>query len=276
MYSRGRASGRPISYRGRGRGQQNNTNRYIAPQENIQNINNQRQSRKEFIENQNQQRNQNNNRNYRNSSYQRQNENQPPQQRSRSYQRPAQQRSRSASNFDRRSSTFQITERSPTKKIVIPRFDKNQKMVHTCSTVGFEMDLFVSNPSNIKSNYTMLAFTTMAFFFGNYAPIDGKTLVPAKRKNIQKRNIHEVIDHTMQQIVEQFQTLPRMSTEEENFSERMCSLFEGYSDWCNHHLRHNNGYHKIHDVTRNKAWCEKNTSPKSETSTTTEQDAVEQ
>lgn len=122
----------------------------------------------------------------------------------------------------------------------------------------------------------MLAFTTMAFFFGNYAPIDGKTLVPAKRKNIPKRNMHEIIDHTMQQIVEQFQTLPRMSTEEENFSERMCMLFEGYSDWCNHHLRTGDNFNKIHDVVKNSKWHEKYKRVGTEISATTEQNAVEQ
>lgn len=257
MYSRGRASGRPTSTRGRGRGQQNNNTRYIAPQEDKQILENQRQSRREFVDYNNQQRNFNGNRFYRNSSTQRQNENQFVQQRRGRSQGPPKQRSRSASNFSRREATFHITERTPARKIIIPKFDKNQKMVHTCSTVSFEMDLFITNAANNKSNYTMLAFTTMAFFFGTYAPIDGKTLVPAKRKNIPKKNMHEVIDHTMQQIVEQFQTLPRLSTEEENFSERMCSLFQGYSDWCNHHLRHGDGYHRIQDVTRNKAWKEK-------------------
>lgn len=116
MYSRGRASGRPTSTRGRGRGQQSNNNRYIAPQESKQVLENQRQSRREFIEYNNQQRNFNTNRYYRNSSNQRQNEYQfPPQQRNRS-QGPQKQRSRSSSNFDRKSSTFQITERSPKKK----------------------------------------------------------------------------------------------------------------------------------------------------------------
>lgn len=275
MYPRGRANGRPISNRGRGRGQQNNTARYIAPQENKQNFENQRQSRREFIEQQNQQRNINYNRYYRNASSQRQNDTNNFQQRRNYSQGPPVQRSRSASNFNRKVSTFQITERTASKKIVIPKFDKNQKMVHTCSTIGFEMDLFISNPASDRSNYTMLSFTTMAFFFGNYAPIDGKTLVPAKRKNIPKRNMHEIVDHTMQQIVEQFQTLPRLSTEEENFSERMCTLFEVYSDWCNHHLCNGDNFHKIHDVTKNSKWHEKYGKPKSQTSTTS-QDAVEQ
>lgn len=271
MYPRGRASGRTTTI-GRGRGYQNNSNRYIAPQQNTQQINEQRLSRREYIENQNGQRNQNSNKlYYRNSSSNRNNENQQPQQRNRSFQRPAQQRSRSASNINRQNSTFQITEKAPTKKIVIPKFDKNQKMVHTCSTIGFEMDLFVSNPVNVRSNYTMLAYVTMAFFFGNYGPIDGKTLVPAKRKNIQKRNMHDIVDHTMQQIVEQFQTLPRMSTEEENFSERMCTLFDSYSDWCNHHLRNGNGFNKIHDVTKSKSWNEKNKQVRTEPSSSTEQ-----
>lgn len=273
MYPRGRA-GRVSTYRGRGRGQQNNSNRYVAPEAD-QIINNQRLARRDFVDNKNQSyRHQNTQRGFRNSSQQRQNAANQSQQRNRGYQKP--QRSRSASSFNT-ASTFQITERFPARKIVVPRFDKNQKMVHTCSTISFEMDLFVSNPTNIQNNnYTMLSFITMAFFFGNYGPVDGKPLVPSKRKNTQKRNMVETVDHTMQQIVEHFQTLPRMSTEEENFSERMCSLFDTYSEWCNNHLRRGDGYHKLHDITKNRNWNKKNEPTNTENADVSDINATEQ
>lgn len=173
MYSRGRATGRNNSYRGRGRGQQ--SNRYIAP-ETFNQTDIQRQSRREYINNQNPlpQRT-----NIRNRSTQRNEQNQNEQSRGNGNQRYMRnnQRSRSVSNFNRRASTFQITERTPSKKIFVPKFDRNQRLVHTCSTTSFEMDLFVCDYSGPKTfDYTILAYTFMAFFYGNYGPVDGKTL----------------------------------------------------------------------------------------------------
>lgn len=243
MYNRGRAGRQSTSFRGRGRGQQT---RYIAPQSNTQQVQQQRQSRRQFIDQQGFQTNQNDRKIYRNSS----------QDRNQDMQRGLPRRSRSTSNFNRQN-TFQITEKFPSRKIFVPKYEKNQRMVHTCSTVNFEMDLFVVENNN-RNNYTMLSYITMAFFFGNFGPVDGKTLVPSKKKNTQKRSLHEVVDFTMEQIIEKLQTLPRMSTEDENFSERICMLFDNYSDWCHHHLKHDGGFKKIHDITRKNNWRKNN------------------
>lgn len=275
MYSRGRATGRNNSYRGRGRGQQ--SNRYIAPKNEQQSIE-QRQSRREYLNVQNPLPQRTNIRNRSNQRYE-QSQNAQHQENVNPRIRQNNQRSRSVSNFNKRASTFQITERTPNKKIIVPKFDKNQKFVHTCSTTGFEMDLFVSDYSNSKtSDYTVLAYTFMAFFYGNWGPVDGKTLVPAKRKNVQKRDLYETIEFTMGQIVEKFQTMPKMATEEENFSERICTLFDGYSHWCNSHLKHETGYRKVHDVIRNKDWRKnesKNTGEITNKQDTNEQNATE-
>ncbi|URA30380.1 ORF3 [Nidovirales sp.] len=157
-------------------------------------------------------------------------------------------RQRSVSN--NRSRSFEFVEKIPQRLIRVPKYQNNQKNVHSASVVDFNAE-FYSQDKN--STYTAQNLAFLCFFFSSYARVDGKAM--AGKKPVTKSDLHTEVNRNMHAIVENFQKMPKISSTDNDFTSRCTELFETYLQWCHAHFKNSDGTHKnVFDVKGNQEW----------------------